>query len=83
MKNQNTNTETSARRLLKTVTPELEILEKDYKNTMNSPWDMYNNLTWNEVINTYNEKGFEVAKELIRRSDISAYRAEEAACGCI
>jgi len=69
--------------LIKTTTPELQELEKDYKETMSSPWDMYNNLSWNEVICTFNKKGYEVAKELIRRSDITAYRREEAACGCI
>jgi uncharacterized protein Smg (DUF494 family) len=68
---------------IKTVTPELQELENDYKGVKNSPWDMYNNLTWNEVICTFNDEGFEVAKELIRRSDIRAYRQEEASCGCI
>jgi len=84
MKNQNTNTETSARRLLvKTATPELELLKSNYNSTTDSPWSMYNDLTWNEVICTFNEKGYEVAKELIRRNDISAYHREEASCGCI
>ncbi len=68
---------------IKTSTPDLEVLELNFNECKNSPWAIFFNLTWSSVIETYNEKGYEVANELIRRNDISAYRAEEASCGCI
>ena len=68
---------------IKTYTPELETLKFYFNETKENPWSMYNNLTWSEVIKTFNEKGFNEAKELIRQKDIFAYRRDEAECGNI
>jgi hypothetical protein len=62
---------------------DLEALKRKFDDVKDSPWSMYNNITFEEVIEVYNERGFKDASEYIRRSDISAYRAEEAACGNI
>ena len=68
---------------IKTVNSELEILRNTLGYAQDSPWDMYLELQWSDVIEVYNEKGFDVAIELIRRADIRAYREDEATCGNI
>jgi hypothetical protein len=65
---------------METLTQETEELLKELDIIYNNPWAMYIDLTGTEVIEVYNKRGFEEAKELIRRTDIFAYRAEEAAC---
>ena len=68
---------------IKTITSEIETLKFYFNETKENPWSMYNKLTWDEVIKTFDEKGFSEAKELIRRRDIFAYRKDEANCGNI
>jgi hypothetical protein len=62
---------------------EIKKLVINYEDVKDSPWAIYNSLTIDEVLRCNKEKGYLAAKELIRRSDIRAYRAEEAACGNI
>lgn len=61
---------------------ELEIkqLEANHIEAQNNPWSYYYNVDFNIVLKLYNEKGFEEAKEYIRKSDIYAYRRDEADC---
>ena len=68
---------------IKSVTSELEILQEEFKEVIDSPWSMYNNLTWPNIVKFYNENSFEETKEVINRSDIRTYRTEEAFCGNI
>lgn len=62
---------------------DLEYLRTSFNGIYNSPWSDYITLNWDTVLKIYKEKGLEETFEFIRREDINAYRADEAACGNI
>lgn len=62
---------------------EIILLHNLHQETRNSPWSSFNRLSFDEVLEVKDTKGYLVAKELIRRSDIRAYRYEEAINGDI
>lgn len=56
---------------------EIKQLEHNHKVALNNPWAEYYYADFNCVLQLYNEKGYEEAKEYIRKSDIYAYRCDE------
>ena len=64
-------------------TQDLEILEQKYNEAKNSPWCQFFRLSWGSVLETLELHGLNAAKELIRKSDIKAYRTDEALNGDI
>jgi hypothetical protein len=56
-------------------------LKKLFNSLMDSPWAIYVETTFKDVLVIFKKDGYNSAKEFIRREDISAYRKEEYACG--
>lgn len=64
-------------------TQDLVLLESKFNEAKNSPWNHFFRLSWETVLEILELNGLNAAKELIRRSDLKAYRADEAMNGDI
>ncbi len=63
---------------------ELETLENALENYNDAPWEVFaSKYTIEELISMAEKKSVADALETLRRSDIRAFHAEEAACGNI
>jgi hypothetical protein len=68
---------------IKSSNSNLDYLLEELKDIKRSPWGLYIMLDKSDIVETFNNKGFEYTKELLNRTSINAYHRDEAVNGCI